>query len=311
MDAISQTTFPSALSWMKTFKNPIKISPKFVPKSAINNIPPPIQIMAWRRPADEPLSEPMMVSLPTHQVKVTTSTWGGHADQVPDLLHGILTIFFTSLRWRHNDHDGGSNHQPHGCLLNRLFRRKSKKTAKLRVTVLCVGNSPRPVNSPHKGPVTRKMFPFDDVIMFLVSQLVIPEDLIYCWSKRPCLSRICNSEAIGMKWDVKPRWRELPFYLGFTKMPTITPEFEHRQLVNIITSSDFCSSTTELRVSIMKLGTFINCKKKRRVITESHNSIMGPHKSGGIQKDPRYIMELHNYNIWTSHSHSLEWGGSW
>ena len=46
------------------------------------------------------------------------------------------------LRWRHNDHTGVSNHQPHGCLLNRLFRRKSKKTSKLRVTGLCVGNSP-------------------------------------------------------------------------------------------------------------------------------------------------------------------------
>ena len=47
-----------------------------------------------------------------------------------------------SLRWRHNDHAGVSNHQPHGCLLNRVFRRKSKKTSKLRVTGLCVGNSP-------------------------------------------------------------------------------------------------------------------------------------------------------------------------
>ena len=47
-----------------------------------------------------------------------------------------------SLRWRHNDHDGVSNHQPHGCLLNRLFRRRSKKTSKLCVTGLCVGNSP-------------------------------------------------------------------------------------------------------------------------------------------------------------------------
>ena len=72
-----------------------------------------------------------------------------------------------SLRWCHNDHDGGSNRQPHSCLLNRLFRRQSNKTSKLRVTGLCVGNSPGPVNSPHKGPVTRKMFPFDDVIMFL------------------------------------------------------------------------------------------------------------------------------------------------
>ena len=70
-----------------------------------------------------------------------------------------------SLRWRHNDHDGVSNHQPHRRLLNRLFRRRSKKTSKLRVTGLCAGNSPGPVNSPHKWPVTRKMFPFDDVIM--------------------------------------------------------------------------------------------------------------------------------------------------
>ena len=47
-----------------------------------------------------------------------------------------------TLRWRHNDHAGVSNHQPPGCLLNRLFRRKSKKTSKLRVTGLCAGNSP-------------------------------------------------------------------------------------------------------------------------------------------------------------------------
>ena len=55
-----------------------------------------------------------------------------------------------------------------GCLLKRLFRRRSKKTSKLRVAGLYVGNSPGPVNSPHKGPVTRKMFPFDDVIMYRV-----------------------------------------------------------------------------------------------------------------------------------------------
>ena len=45
-------------------------------------------------------------------------------------------------RWRHNGHDSVSNHLPHDCLPNRLFRRRSKKTSKLRVTVLCVGNSP-------------------------------------------------------------------------------------------------------------------------------------------------------------------------
>ena len=43
-----------------------KISPKFDPKGPINNIPALVQIMAWRRPGDKPLSEPMVVSLPTH-----------------------------------------------------------------------------------------------------------------------------------------------------------------------------------------------------------------------------------------------------
>ena len=46
-----------------------------------------------------------------------------------------------SLRWRHNRRDGVSNHQPPHCLLNRLFRRRSKKTSKRRVTGLCAGNS--------------------------------------------------------------------------------------------------------------------------------------------------------------------------
>ena len=43
----------------------IKISLKFVPKGPINNNPALVQIMAWRRPGDKPLSEAMMVSLPT------------------------------------------------------------------------------------------------------------------------------------------------------------------------------------------------------------------------------------------------------
>ena len=45
--------------------------------------------------------------------------------------------FGYSLRWRQNGRDSISNHQPHDCLLNRLFRRRSKKTSKLRVTGLC------------------------------------------------------------------------------------------------------------------------------------------------------------------------------
>ena len=46
----------------------IKFSLKFVPMGQINNIPALIQIMAWRRPGDKPLSEPVMVSLVTHML---------------------------------------------------------------------------------------------------------------------------------------------------------------------------------------------------------------------------------------------------
>ena len=55
-----------------------------------------------------------------------------------------------TLQWRHKC---AWNHLRLNCLCNRLFRRRSKKTWKLRVV------------SPHKGPVTRKMIPFHDVIM--------------------------------------------------------------------------------------------------------------------------------------------------
>ena len=46
------------------------------------------------------------------------------------------------LQWRHNWRDCVSNHQPRDCLLNCLFRLRSKKTSKLRVTGLWAGNSP-------------------------------------------------------------------------------------------------------------------------------------------------------------------------
>ena len=46
------------------------------------------------------------------------------------------------LQWRHNERGGVSNHQRLDYLLNRLFRRRSKKTSKLRGTALCEGNSP-------------------------------------------------------------------------------------------------------------------------------------------------------------------------
>ena len=74
------------------------------------------------------------------------------------------TTVILALLWRHNERDGVSNHR---CLRlpNHLFRRISKKTLKLRVTGLCEGIHRWVVNSTHMGPVTRKMLPFNGVIM--------------------------------------------------------------------------------------------------------------------------------------------------
>ena len=64
------------------------------------------------------------------------------------------------LQWRHNGHNGVSNHQPHDCLLKRLFGRRSKRTPKLRVNSFYEGNSP----VTKQRASNAKMFPFDDVI---------------------------------------------------------------------------------------------------------------------------------------------------
>ena len=72
---------------------------------------------------------------------------------------------FYTLQWRHNERDGVSNHWRLDGLLNRLFRRRSNKHLSSASLAFVRGIHRSPVNPPHKGPVTRKMFPFEDVIM--------------------------------------------------------------------------------------------------------------------------------------------------
>ena len=86
---------------------------------------------------------------------------------IPEFLFEWTLFRWSTLQWCRNEYDGVSNHLPRGYLLKRLFRRRSKKKSKLRVTGLCFvrGIHRSPVNSPHKGPVTRKLSPFDDVVM--------------------------------------------------------------------------------------------------------------------------------------------------
>ena len=101
-------------------------------------------------------------------------------------------LFSHPLQWRHNGCDCVSDHQPQDCLLNRLFRRRSKKTPKLRW----------PVNSPHKWPVTRKMFQFDDVIMLFDSYP--------------------HSEALPGSGDQKRKWRSQKIAIYYFNRADVT-----------------------------------------------------------------------------------------
>ena len=81
---------------------PVKISLNYIPTGPINNIPTLVQIMAWRRSADKPLSEPMMVILPTH-ICVTRPQWVNRTqDQI----------------WTHKRHPIS---RPHGWALGYLL----------------------------------------------------------------------------------------------------------------------------------------------------------------------------------------------
>ena len=85
----------------------------------------PEQLQFWYRYL---ITEPMIVNL-----------WYG--------IPSILTKIYPNSRYTENSSKiteacGVSNHQPHNCLYNRVFRRRSEETSKLRETGLCEGNSP-------------------------------------------------------------------------------------------------------------------------------------------------------------------------
>ena len=95
-----------------------------------------------------------------------------------------------SLLWRHNGHDGVSNHQPHDCLLNRLFWCRSKKTPKLRVTGLCAGNSPGTSNAENIPIGWRRHVKIYDVVT-------------YAWASCQ-IRKIAGAHAPGMPGTFSP-----------------------------------------------------------------------------------------------------------
>ena len=111
------------------------------------------------------------------------------------------------LRWRHNGRDSVSNHQPHDCLVNYLFRSRSKKTSKLRVTGLCAGNSTETGEFPAQMASNAENVSIDDVIMILIDGLYSRFTAYYndttFWSGRVVIKNNIGTE----QW-----WRYLPLF---------------------------------------------------------------------------------------------------
>ena len=117
----------------------------------------------------------------------------------------------------------GWNHQLHDCFLNRLFRRRKNKTLKLRVTGLRAGSSPDTDGTGHKWPVTRKMFPFDDVTMYNTESHGTMKEK----STRPSVIRICNHS---------PPFRQVSMYDKHVKklLKVKLPALYHKYSISVV-----------------------------------------------------------------------------
>ena len=96
-DDIFKCIFLNENAWIS-----LKISLKFVPKVQINNIPALVQIMAWRRPSDKRLSEPMVVSLLYLYVQLylnSSSSDYSHLNSMSFTRQGTCTIWHI-ITWR-------------------------------------------------------------------------------------------------------------------------------------------------------------------------------------------------------------------
>ena len=137
-----------------------------------------------------------------------------------------LYVYVTQLKitaallWRHNGCNCVSNLQPRDRLLNCSFRRRGADQRKHQSSASLVfvrGSHRWHMNSPHKWPVTRKMFPFDDVIMSESYLTCVPTIFLLAWPK-------CT---INYTLNVYIIWTLFPTFLWYTpdgnNMPSTQP----------------------------------------------------------------------------------------
>ena len=123
------------------------------------------KLVSWQIQMGHIVRQPLLGQLPWSQV-MWSRPLNSFGLQWPDLnIYGTrLSCSNTSiLQWRHNENNGVPSHWPLDCFPSRLFRRRSKKTSKLRITGFYESTGHWWI--PHKGPVTRKVSSLDDIIM--------------------------------------------------------------------------------------------------------------------------------------------------
>ena len=103
-------------------------------------------------------------------IEITRMVWLILSKQFETYWHPIVRWKnkpMCSLQWRRNECECDSNHRSDDCLLNRLFRLRTIKKHQSSASLAFVWGIHRwPVNFSHQGPVTRKMYPLHDVIIY-------------------------------------------------------------------------------------------------------------------------------------------------
>ena len=121
-----------------------------------------------------------------------------------------------SLQWRHNERDDVSNYRRLDCLLNRLFRPRSRTASKLRVTGLCEGNLPVTGKFPAQRASNAENFPFDDVIMpnyIIISLHIFVEAKYYTIRITKCHRGRLNERQHVNVWTKSPTFYRQHFQM--------------------------------------------------------------------------------------------------
>ena len=143
MAAISQTTFSNIFSWMKSFQFIWNLFQLTMRDTASN--PAPASFCDWLFKIKDGIASVATgcgLTWPVGISVIFISHWQSNPLHSLNGRQLACRQSSATLHWRHNGRDGVSNHRRIDCVLNSLFRRRSKKTSKLRVTGLCEGNSP-------------------------------------------------------------------------------------------------------------------------------------------------------------------------